>query len=58
MLIKKAEQYKAMDTAKKQDLLNQNAEQYKTKDAAKKQDQLNEKAKQFCNWYDNQGLNR
>ena len=47
-----------MDTAKKQDLLNQNAEQYKTKDAAKKQDQLNEKAKQFCNWYDNQGLNR
>ena len=58
MLNKKAEQNKAMDTGKKQDLFNQNAEQYKKIDAAKKQDRLNKKAKQFRNCYDNQRLNR
>ena len=47
-----------MDTAKKQDLLNEKAEQYKTTDTAKKQDLLNKKAKQFRDCYGNQRLNR
>ena len=37
-----------MDTAKKQDLLNEKAEQYKKIDTAKKQNLLNKKAKQFA----------
>ena len=37
-----------MDTAKKQDLLNEKAEQYKTIDTAKKQNLFNKKAKQFA----------
>ena len=58
MLNKKAEQYKTIDTAKKQDLLNEKAEQYKTIDTAKKQDLLNKKAKQFHDFYGNERLHR
>ena len=36
--------YKAMDTTKKQDVLNKKAAQYKTMDTSKKQDLLNKKA--------------
>ena len=39
--------YNAMDTTKKQDMLNKKAAQYKTMDTAKKQDLLSKKAEQY-----------
>ena len=39
--------YKAMDTTKKQDMLNKKAAQYKTMDTGKKQDLLEKKAEQY-----------
>ena len=42
--------YEAMDTTKKQDVLNKKAEQYKTMDAAKKQDLLSQKQNNTKQW--------
>ena len=49
-LKRKQLKYKAMDTTKKEDVLNKKAEQYKTMDAAKKQDLLSKKQNNTKQW--------